>query len=125
MSAPRHTSRGDASPYRTKDGSTIRELMHPLHHAARLQSLAEASIAPGTKTALHRHRTTEEIYHVVAGNGLMTLDGETFPVATGDTICIAPGAAHCIANHASGELRILCCCTPAYRHDDTELLEAQ
>ena len=33
--------------YVTKDGSEIRELMHPAQHGNRLQSLAEATVAPG------------------------------------------------------------------------------
>jgi mannose-6-phosphate isomerase-like protein (cupin superfamily) len=117
----RHTRPGDAEPYVTKDGSLIRELMHPDRHACRLQSLAEATVAPGASTQLHRHRTTEELYHVVAGHGLMTLGDERFEVRPGDTVCIAPGTAHCIANTGSATLRILCCCTPPYRHEDTEL----
>ena len=41
----------------TKDGSEIRELMHPAVHGNRKQSLAEATVAAGTaRRALHRHR---------------------------------------------------------------------
>jgi mannose-6-phosphate isomerase-like protein (cupin superfamily) len=120
--AGRHTHFADAPPYVTRDGSLIRELMHPSHHACRSQSLAEATVAPGAATALHRHRATEELYHIVAGSGLMTLGDEQFEVRSGDTVCIAPGTAHCIANTGSRPLRLLCCCAPAYRHDDTELL---
>jgi mannose-6-phosphate isomerase-like protein (cupin superfamily) len=106
----------------TKDGSLIRELMHPAQHASRHQSLAEAIVQPGQKTALHRHLQSEELYHITAGAGLMTLADETFAVTTGDTICIAPGTPHCIENRGDGELRILCCCAPAYAHTDTEIL---
>ena len=118
----RHTHYADADPYTTKDGSLIRELMHPDRHGVRTQSLAEAIVAPGATTALHRHRTTEELYHVVTGKGTMTLNDERREVHAGDTMCIPPGAAHCIANTGNVPLRILCCCTPAYSHDDTELL---
>jgi len=34
----------DAAPYVTKDGSEIRELMHPAVHGNRAQSLAEATV---------------------------------------------------------------------------------
>ena len=110
-------------PYQTKDGSLIRELMHPQHHAVAHQSLAEASIPSGVSTKLHRHQCTEEIYHVTEGNGLMTLGADEFPVGQGDTVCIAPGTPHRIRNTGEGTLTILCCCAPAYSHDDTELLE--
>lgn len=109
-------------PYVTKDGAEIRELMHPAVHGNRNQSFAEATVRPGTKTKLHRHALTEEIYHITGGAGMMTLGDERFSVAVGDTICIAPGTPHCIANTADAPLTILCACSPAYSHADTELL---
>lgn len=109
-------------PYLTKDGSEIRELMHPSVHGNQAQSFAEATLAPGVRTLLHRHRVTEEIYHITVGTGLMTLDGRQFAVARGDTICIAPGTPHCIENTGAEPLKILCACAPAYSHDDTELI---
>ena len=112
----------DAPPYVTKDGSEIRELMHPAVHGNRAQSLAEATVRPGAETLLHRHRVTEELYHVTAGTGLMTLGGESFDVRAGDTVCIPPGTPHRIRNTGATTLRILCACAPAYAHDDTELL---
>lgn len=113
----------DIEPFVTKDGSTIRELMHPARHPVRMQSLAEATVAPGASTLLHRHRVTEEIYFICAGRGRLRLGTTTLEVRRGDTVLIAPGTAHSIRNLGRGPLRILCACTPAYAHDDTELLE--
>jgi len=112
----------EVSPYVTRDGSEIRELLHPGQHGVLNQSLAEAVIPPGTATLLHRHKMSEEIYHVKQGNGLMTLGGETFAIAVGDSVAIAPGTPHRVENTGAGALHILCCCAPAYSHDDTELL---
>lgn len=120
---PRHSRYADAEPFTTKDGSTIRELMHPTHHAVRHQSLAQATVVPGFATLLHRHRVTEEIYHITSGRGIMRLGATTFEVRRGDTVVIAAGTAHNISNRGRLPLRILCACTPAYAHDDTELLE--
>ena len=114
----------DISAYQTKDGSEIRELMHPAVHGNASQSLAEALVHPGEETTLHRHRLTEELYHITEGKGLMTLGPEQFEVSVGDTVCITPGTAHCIRNVGTGPLRILCSCAPAYRHEDTELLNS-
>jgi mannose-6-phosphate isomerase-like protein (cupin superfamily) len=119
------TAYASIEPYTTKDGSQIRELMHPLRHAEhgnRVQSFAEAIVEPGRKTALHRHQATEEIYHITHGAGLMTLGDRQFSVSIGDTVCIAPGTAHCIACVGNVALKILCACSPAYAHEDTELL---
>ncbi len=122
MSGSAHTRHAEIEAFETKDGSTIRELMHPRTHAGRAQSLAEATVAPGATTRLHRHRTTEELYHIVSGHGLMMLDAREFQVQAGDTVCIAPGTPHRIANVGDKPLRLLCCCTPAYRDEDTDLL---
>lgn len=116
------SQRSQVATYITKDGSEIRELMHPAVHGNRAQSLAEATVAPGARTALHRHHATEEIYHFTAGCGVMTLGDETFPVATGDTVCIPSGTVHCVENTGRDPLVILCACTPAYSHEDTDLV---
>lgn len=110
-------------PYITKDGSEIRELMHPLVQGNHAQSLAEAIVPAGKRTKRHRHAQSEELYHVTAGQGHMFLGDEAFIVEVGDTVCIPPGVAHCIEAIGDEALKILCCCSPAYSHDDTEMLE--
>lgn len=109
-------------PFKTKDGSRIRELMHPNVHGNSKQSLAEALVDPGQCTALHLHRSSEELYHVTAGEGLMTLGEQTFKILPGDTVAIAPNTPHCVRNSGDDTLVILCCCSPPYDHADTELL---
>jgi mannose-6-phosphate isomerase-like protein (cupin superfamily) len=118
------TQRDAVTCYITKDGSTIRELMHPLQHGNALQSLAEATVAPGGTTLLHRHHQSEEIYHVIAGQGVMTLGDAHIEIGVGDSVCIAPGIAHAVHNHGEIDLVFLCCCSPPYSHHDTELLES-
>ena len=116
---------GTVQPYITKDGSIIRELMHPSVQGNERQSLAEARIPSQQRTVLHRHHQTEELYHITQGEGLMRLGDAEFKVQPGDTVCISPGTAHCITALGANELVLLCCCSPAYAHADTELLEAE
>ena len=118
------TCLADIPAYLTRDGSEIRELMHPGQHGNRNQSLAEAVVPAGTRTLLHRHHASEELYHITAGEGLMTLGSETKKVSPGDTVLIPPGTPHCIEATGADALHILCCCSPAYRHEDTEILES-
>lgn len=121
------TKYGDAEAFVTKDGSIIRELMHPAAHSethgVKLQSLAEATVPVGIRTLLHCHKNTEELYHITAGQGRMTLGEKQVDVRAGDTLCITPGTAHCIENTGGVELKLLCCCAPAYSHGDTQLLD--
>jgi mannose-6-phosphate isomerase-like protein (cupin superfamily) len=112
-------SRGDAEPFTTADGSTIRVLLDREAGGARNQSLAEASLEPGQATQRHYHAETEEIYVLLDGRGEMEVDGARQPVAPGDAILIPPGARHQIRAEPSTELRFLCCCAPPYRHEDT------
>ena len=121
MTEPVHYN--DNEVYITKDGSSIRELMHPGKHSNKNQSLAEAIVPAGTETRLHKHTVSEEIYFITQGEGMMTLGETLLQVISGDTICIAPGTAHKIRNTGSNELKILCCCAPAYAHEDTILLD--
>jgi mannose-6-phosphate isomerase-like protein (cupin superfamily) len=116
------TALAEIAPYITRDGSEIRELLHPDQHPVRQQSLAEAVVPPGATTLLHRHLLSEEIYHVTHGTGRMTLGDEVFTIAPGDSIAIAPGTPHRVENTGDEALHILCCCAPAYSHADTELL---
>ena len=109
-------------PYTTKDGSLVRELMHPRLHGNSRQSLAEAIVPVGTETVMHRHLVSEEIYHITDGTGLMTLGDDQFEIKTGDAVCILPGTPHRVKNTGTAQLRILCCCSPAYSHEDTELV---
>ena len=114
----------DAEAYITKDGSIIRELMHPSFQGNHNQSLAEAIIPAHTSTLLHKHLKTEEIYHIIQGEGTVRIGDETMTVKTGDSILIPPGTIHNICNNRDEELKILCCCSPAYSHDDTFLIQS-
>ena len=75
-----HTHYKDITPYTTKDGSIIRELMHPSIHGNVNQSFAEAEVPVGECTFLHVHEKSEEIYHITAGEGMMSLGGREFQV---------------------------------------------
>lgn len=111
-------SLAEAEAFTTADGSTIRELLGLPTAPVRNQSLAEATLAPGQATERHYHAETEEIYYVVEGSGKMELDGEHCLVDVGDAVLIPPGAWHQI-RAGDERLRFLCCCSPAYRHEDT------
>lgn len=122
---PTRTSYARVEPFVTRDGSLVRELMHPSSHAARHQSLAEALVPPGHATVLHEHRVTEEVYHFTGGKGRMRLADDTFDVRKGDTVVIPPNTPHKLWNddEATQALALLCACSPAYAHEDTFLLE--
>jgi mannose-6-phosphate isomerase-like protein (cupin superfamily) len=121
-----HLSKLDElEPFTTLDGSTIREIAGPAWTPARNQSLAEATVPAGRRTIAHYHRTTEELYFFTAGSGRMTLGDEEREVTAGDCVVIPPGKVHELVNTGAGPLVLLCCCAPAYSHEDTVLVEDQ
>ncbi|HEV3136549.1 MAG TPA: cupin domain-containing protein [Pirellulales bacterium] len=108
--------------FTTKDGSEIRELLAHRNSCIRNQSLAEARLPSGGSTTLRYHRRAEEIYYILAGQGLMRLDRQTTAVGPGDAIAIPPGLVHQITNTGATPLIFLCCCAPGYEHEDTVLV---
>ena len=107
----------------TKDGSEIRELLAHRNSAIRHQSLAEARLPVGGSTQEHFHPRAEEIYFITHGAGRIRIEGEIRDVKPGDAIAIPPGLRHKLWNTGAGPLRLLCCCAPAYEHDDTVITE--
>jgi mannose-6-phosphate isomerase-like protein (cupin superfamily) len=112
-----------AEPFHTKDGSIIRSLLDLSCAPVQAQSLAEATLSAGQATTRHKHPLTEEFYYITAGSGVLEIDGETRTVTVGDACLIPAGATHQIYNAGPAELKILCCCSPPYSHEDTTLLD--
>jgi mannose-6-phosphate isomerase-like protein (cupin superfamily) len=107
------------TPFTTKDGSTITSILDASNAPVQNHSLAEATLlADGDATQRHYHKLSEESYFIVAGSGVIEINGETREVKLCDAILIPPGAWHTI--RATGDfLRFLCCCAPPYSHEDT------
>ncbi len=114
----------DAPPFTTKDGSEIRELLAHRNSRIRNQSLAEARLPVGGATQEHYHVRTEEIYYITNGTGRIRINGEARDVKVGDAIAIPPGQKHKLWNTGNETLRLLCCCAPAYEHEDTVITES-
>ena len=116
-------NRNSVEAFITKDTSEVREILAPGNSSLRRQSLAEARVAPGRSTEEHFHPKAEEIYYILEGKGLMSIDGEEREIGHGDGIVILPGSRHKVWNTGQSDLVILCCCSPAYGHDDTVIVD--
>jgi mannose-6-phosphate isomerase-like protein (cupin superfamily) len=116
-------NRDSVPAFTTKDGSTIREILAYRNSCVALQSLAEATLPLGARTEAHFHPVTEEIYYILRGTGLMAIESERRSVGPRDGIAIPPGVKHQIENTGSEDLVFLCCCAPAYQHEDTVMCE--
>ena len=107
-------------PYVTKDGSRIRELLHPLFKPGLGMSLAEAEVAAGCRTEPHFHTSFDEIYYCLEGAGVLHVNGRTFPFSPGVYHLLSKGATHHLT--ATTKLRLLCICCPGYTHEETVLV---
>jgi mannose-6-phosphate isomerase-like protein (cupin superfamily) len=75
-------------------------------------------LAPGADIGHHTHTDdNEELYVVIEGRGLMSLDGEEFEVQPGDVILNRPGGSHGLRNTGHSELRIVVIEVDARRDD--------
>jgi mannose-6-phosphate isomerase-like protein (cupin superfamily) len=114
----------EREPFTTLDGSTIREIAGRVTLPSQNQSLAEAVVPPGGQTIAHYHRESEELYFFLGGEGRVRVADEWRDVRAGDCVVLPPGVEHKLDNSAGSEpLRLLCCCSPAYSHEDTVLTE--
>ena len=67
------------------------------------------SFAPGTETGfLHTHKTHEELYFFLSGNGEFQVDGEVFAIQEGSVVRVAPAGKRSVRNNGSEPLLMLC-----------------
>jgi mannose-6-phosphate isomerase-like protein (cupin superfamily) len=67
-----------------------------------------AVLEPGADIGLHTHADDdEELYIVVSGTGVMTLDGEEFEVGPGHVVLNRPGGTHALRNTGEEPLRLV------------------
>ncbi len=64
-------------------------------------------LPPGSTVGAHRHGDNEEMYIVLAGSGVMTMNGESFPVGEGDMMLNPPQGEHSLVNTSDGDIDLL------------------
>ncbi len=104
------------------DSTLLRELLHPQKEQLMLRySLAHAIVKPGLTSQPHRLKTSE-VYYILEGEGLMTIDNEKEKVLPGQAIYIPPNAKQFIQNTGKSDLKFICIVDPAWRIEDEEIL---
>lgn len=65
--------------------------------------------APGTETGfLHAHKTHEELYFFLGGEGEFQVDGQVIPVSEGTVVRVAPAGRRSARNNGTVPLVMLC-----------------
>ncbi|MDP1866087.1 MAG: cupin domain-containing protein [Bradyrhizobium sp.] len=106
-----------SEPLRDDRYGTVFELSGSLTEMQNL-GFAWVEVDVGAASPAHFHKKMSELYHVVDGTGVMTMDGVEFTVSPGQCVSIQPGVVHSIRNSGSVLLRFFCATSPAYTEDD-------
>src|SRR5258708_36674643 len=115
-------NRNAVAAFVAPDGGIIRELAASRNSSARKQSLAEATIPVGGSVIEHFHKTTEELYYILSGTGLMKIEDEARDVGPGDTVIILPSQRQTITNNGHVPLVLLASREPGWTQHDQEVL---
>lgn len=87
-------------------------------------SMAQARVAPGVTTQLHRLVDIDERYVLIQGTGCVEIGNHApKPVGVADVVVIPRGVAQRITNTGNDDLIFLCLCTPRFRKNSYESLE--
>jgi quercetin dioxygenase-like cupin family protein len=62
---------------------------------------------PGSQVPYHYHKNRESIIIFISGEGIEIIEGEEFPVKTGDVLFIPAGEKHTTLNRSDHDLRYL------------------
>ena len=99
-------------------GALSKPLVRPENAGTRHIDYRISMYQPMAYVEKHAHKVQEQVYHVLEGEGLMEIDGETRVVRKHDVIFLPPGVEHSIANSGINDLVFLVVTSPVT--DDAE-----
>jgi mannose-6-phosphate isomerase-like protein (cupin superfamily) len=72
----------------------------------KLLGIGLTTIHPGSSIGVHQHGNNEEVYLILSGNGVATIDGRETRVQPGDVMINHPHCSHGLRNDTGEELQI-------------------
>jgi len=94
-------------------GALSKALVGPENSASRRIDFRISRYAPKAFVEEHVHVVQEQIYYVVEGEGLLTLDGERHLLGVNDYVYVPPGVRHSFTNNGLDALVFFVVTTPA------------
>ncbi len=110
--------KSDRASFIGQDKALVKEIASPRNTGMKNQSVAEVTIKPGDSVLEHYHIRSEELFYILEGEGLMTVEGESGSVGKGDAVAVFPGMAHKVKNTGDNDLVMLVMCSPSYCDED-------
>lgn len=108
----------DCPKFISQDNAIVQEIVSRRNSSVKNQSLAKVTIQPGNSVFEHYHKKTEELYHIIKGEGTMYIENDKQIISVGETVVILPGQKHTINNHNDTDLVMLVMCAPGYEDED-------
>jgi mannose-6-phosphate isomerase-like protein (cupin superfamily) len=65
------------------------------------------TVPVGSAIPVHRHDQDEEIYFIIEGAGVLTLDGQEVQVGAGDLAACRLGSSHGLVNASQQEMKLI------------------
>lgn len=72
-----------------------------------LQFVEYVEMPPGTSIGIHTHGDDEELYFIVAGEGVMTVESTEYRVRQGDLVLNPRGGTHGLRNDSDAPIGLL------------------
>ena len=94
-------------------GALSKELAGPGNTGSSLLDFRISRYAPAAYVAEHVHKVQEQVYYVLEGEGILTLDEERHLMRPQDYVYVPPGVRHSFCNTGTAGLVFLVITTPA------------
>lgn len=104
------------------DATHLREILHPNNDPVKIgYSIAHAYIKPNKSSLPHR-LTGSEVYHIIAGIGIIYIDESKQTIQQGDTIYVPSGSLQSVKNTGDNDLIFICIVEPAWTADSESVI---
>lgn len=110
-----HVATASESPRNERAGQVSYLLLPPGQFGSTRMAITLVEGDPGSEQPMHGHPEAEQVYVIVAGNGIMRVDDEEQEVGPGTLVFIPPGAKHAIRNVGSEPLTYVSATSPPFR----------
>ncbi len=105
------------------EGTKVKQYFHPHNTLNGINySVAQFTLESGKRSKLHKLKSSE-IYYILDGNAILTVDDEKHEIQKDDSVYISPNSKQFIENTGSGDLRFLCIVEPAWKAENEVLLD--
>jgi len=105
------------------EGTKIKQYFHPHNTLNGINySIAQFTLESRKRSRLHKLKSSE-IYYILEGSAILTVDDEQYNLQKDDSVYIAPNSKQLIENTGSDDLRFLCIVEPAWKAENEVLLD--